>query len=105
VRVVVLNDHAVRVSTGSGAADEFLRRFAWWRGHADIWRVFDDSEAFAAVVDGLIGPWRGKNITKVCAGVVVGMAVLVDELDDEIRDGLPPLTSTLSAGDLPSDQR
>jgi adenine phosphoribosyltransferase len=189
----VLNDHAVRVSTGSGAAaDAFLRRFAWWRGHADIWRVFDDSEAFAAVVDGLIGPWRGKNITKVCSieargfilggaaayalgvgfvairkeghlfpgpkhrveaaldyrdkrqvleiqrqsleagdrvllvddwiergsqakaareliegcgGVVVGMAVLVDELDDEIRDALPPLTSTLSAGDLPSDQR
>jgi hypothetical protein len=33
------------------------------------------------------------------------MAVLVDELDDEIRDALPTLTSILSAGDLPSDQR
>jgi adenine phosphoribosyltransferase len=191
VRNVVRNEHAVGVSTGSGAS-AFLRRFAWQQGHADVWRVFDDSEAFAAVVAELIGPWRAKHVTKVCGieargfilggaasyalgvgfvairkeghlfpgpkhrvvaaldyrdtrhvleiqqqsvqtgdrvllvddwiergsqaqaareliercgGDLVGIAVLVDELDDEIRDALPPLTSILSAGDLQSDQR
>jgi adenine phosphoribosyltransferase len=193
VRGVALNEHAVGVGTGLEAgAGAFLRRFAWRRGHADVWRVFTDSEAFAAVVAALIGPWRAKNVTKVCGieargfilggaaayglgvgfvairkeghlfpgpkrrveaaldyrgmrhvleiqqqsvragdrvllvddwiergshaeaareliencgGEFVGMAVLVDELDDEIRDALPALTSILSAGDLPSDQR
>jgi hypothetical protein len=79
VRGVVLNEHAVGVSTGSGAAAEaFLRRFSWQRGHADIWRVFDDSEAFAAVVAALIGPWREKDVTKVCGiearGFILGGA-------------------------------
>jgi adenine phosphoribosyltransferase len=46
-----------------------------------------------------------RQLIENCGGVLVGMAVLVDELDDEIRRALPPLTSTLSAGDLQSDQR
>jgi adenine phosphoribosyltransferase len=179
------------MSTGTGAgAEAFLRRFAWQEGHADVWRVFDDGEAFAEVVAALIGPWRDDDITKVCGieargfilggaaayalgvgfvairkqghlfpgpkrqieaapdyrdarqvleiqqrsiqpgdrvllvedwiergsqaiaarqlvedcgGLLVGIAVLVDQLDDEIRDALPQLTSTLAARDLPSD--
>jgi adenine phosphoribosyltransferase len=186
-----LERHSIEVSEAPGAgAEAFLRRFAWQEGHADVWRVFDDSEAFAAVVAALIGPWREDDITKVCGieargfilggaaayalgvgfvairkqgqlfpgpkrlveaeldyrdarhvleiqerairvgdrvllvddwvergsqaiaarqlvedcgGVIVGMAVLVDQLEDETRDQLPPLTSVLTAPDLPSD--
>jgi len=179
----------VSATTGAGA-EAFRRRFAWQGGHADVWRVFDDGDAFAEVVAALIGRWRENDITKVCGieargfilggaaayalgvgfvairkqghlfpgpkrrvvaaldyrdtrhvleiqrrsiqpgdrvllvddwiergaqafaarrlvedcgGVLVGIAVLVDQLDDESRDALPPLTSTLAARDLPSD--
>jgi DinB superfamily len=30
----------------------------WQNGHADIWRVFDDGDAFGEVVAALIAPWR-----------------------------------------------
>ena len=49
----------------SGAA-AFLRRFAWEHGHADVWRVFDDAEAFSEVVNALAEPWRAERIAKVC---------------------------------------
>jgi adenine phosphoribosyltransferase len=56
-----------------------LRRFAWADGHADIWRIFDDARAFAAVVAGLVAPWESDEITKVCAvesrGFILGGAV------------------------------
>ena len=192
VRSGNLNGQSIGVSAGGGAgAEAFLRRFAWQGGHADVWRVFDDGDAFAEVVAALIGPWRENDIAKVCGieargfilggaaacalgvgfvgmrkqghlfpgpkrqvesgldyrdtrnvleiqqrsiqpgdrvllvddwiergsqaiaarrlvedsgGVLVGITVLVDQLDDASRNALPPLTSTLAAGDLPSDE-
>jgi adenine phosphoribosyltransferase len=179
------------MSAGTGGgAEAFLRRFAWQGGHADVWRVFDDSEVFAEMVAALVGPWREKDVTKICGieargfilggaaayelrvgfvairkhghlfpgpkrrveagldyrgarhvleiqersiqsgdrvlliddwiergsqaiaarqlvedcgGLLIGIAVLVDQLDDEIRDDLPPLTSTITARDLPTE--
>jgi adenine phosphoribosyltransferase len=42
-----------------------LERFTWTDGHADVWRVFADPEAFRAVVDGLVEPWRDAGVTVV----------------------------------------
>src|SRR3954447_19314409 len=53
-------------SAGDRARREFLRRFEWNGGHADVWRVFDDGAAFGAVVAGLVEPWMARDITKVC---------------------------------------
>jgi len=56
-----------------------LSRFAWQGGHADVWRVFDDGEAFAAVVTALAEPWRSARVSKVCGvearGFILGSAV------------------------------
>jgi adenine phosphoribosyltransferase len=60
------------------AKQAFLRRFVWDGGHADVWRVFDDPDAFAEVVDGLVAPWRTHSVTKVCGiesrGFILGGA-------------------------------
>jgi adenine phosphoribosyltransferase len=64
---------------GVTAKNAFLRRFLWEGGHADVWRVFDDGVAFADVVAGMVEPWRGRGIDKVCAiesrGFILGGAV------------------------------
>lgn len=48
------------------AARLVLDRFRWVQGHGDVWRLFDEAPVFAAVVDGLVTPWRDRGITKVC---------------------------------------
>jgi adenine phosphoribosyltransferase len=40
-------------------------RLRFVNGHADNWRLFDDAELFAAVVDALVEPFRDRLITKV----------------------------------------
>ncbi len=45
-----------------------VERLRFVNGHADNWRLFDDAELFAAVVDALVEPFRGRAITKV-AGI------------------------------------
>ncbi|MDQ6877699.1 MAG: phosphoribosyltransferase [Candidatus Dormibacteraeota bacterium] len=61
------------------ARDALLARFAWQNGHADVWRVFDDESAFAAVVAGLAAPWLASRVSKVCGvearGFILGSAV------------------------------
>jgi adenine phosphoribosyltransferase len=42
-----------------------LDHFRWEGGHADIWRVFADSDAFRLVIDGLVEPWRSAHITRI----------------------------------------
>lgn len=42
-----------------------LRTFQWESGHADVWRIFADAEAFGVVVAGLIEPWKTVGVTKV----------------------------------------
>jgi adenine phosphoribosyltransferase len=63
------------------ARDSLLRRFAWQGGHADVWRVFDDGAAFAAVVTALAEPWRTAGVSKVCGvearGFILGSPVAI----------------------------
>jgi adenine phosphoribosyltransferase len=42
-----------------------LEHFRWCAGHADLWAVFADPDAFAVVVAGLIEPWRDQRVTRV----------------------------------------
>jgi adenine phosphoribosyltransferase len=58
-----------------------LARFVWVHGHADIWRVFQDADGFAAVVKGLVAPWRDARVTTVVGiesrGFLLGGAAAV----------------------------
>lgn len=55
--------------------------FRWQGGHADVWRVWADAEALAAVVAGLVEPWRGERVTRVVGiesrGFLLGGAAAV----------------------------
>ncbi|ADB74142.1 phosphoribosyltransferase [Geodermatophilus obscurus] len=65
----------------TAAHDALMTHFRWEGGHADMWRVFADAEAFAAVLDGLVEPWRGRGVTRVVGiesrGFVLGGATAV----------------------------
>ncbi|MFL5998961.1 MAG: phosphoribosyltransferase [Streptomyces sp.] len=56
-----------------------LERFRWIGGHADVWPIFRDPGALAAVVGGLAGPFRDDGVTAVCGiesrGFLLGAAV------------------------------
>ncbi|MCW2573307.1 MAG: phosphoribosyltransferase, partial [Frankiales bacterium] len=58
-----------------------LRQFRWVEGHADIWRVFADSQALRHVVEGLAEPWRDAGVTRVVGiearGFLLGGATAV----------------------------
>lgn len=58
-------DHLAEVAAGRAA---LLRTFTWHDGHADVWRVFRDAEAFERVVSGMVAPFRTASITTV-AGI------------------------------------
>ncbi len=64
--------------TRETAKNAFLRCFLWDGGHADVWRVFDDAAALGAVLAGMVEPWRGRGISKVCGiesrGFILGGA-------------------------------
>ena len=66
------------MSSGEAGREALLRRFRWDGGHADVWRVFDDGDAFASVIEDLVAPWRSHSITKVCGiesrGFILGGA-------------------------------
>ena len=72
-------DDDVVMASGETGRDAVLRCFTWADGHADVWRVFDDGGAFASVIEDLVAPWRGHDITKVCGvesrGFILGGAV------------------------------
>jgi adenine phosphoribosyltransferase len=66
----------------TGAAHALiLERFRWVEGHADIWRVFADPAALAAVVTELAAPWQDAGVTHVVGiesrGFLLGGAVAV----------------------------
>jgi adenine phosphoribosyltransferase len=71
-------DDDVVMASGETGRDAVLRCFTWADGHADVWRVFDDGGAFASVIEDLVAPWRGHDITKVCGvesrGFILGGA-------------------------------
>ncbi|WP_329377109.1 phosphoribosyltransferase family protein [Streptomyces sp. NBC_01716] len=64
------------------ARDLTLEHFRWISGHADVWAVFRDARALAAVVTGLVEPFRGEGITAVCGiearGFLLGGAAAVE---------------------------
>lgn len=64
------------------ARDLVLERFRWVNGHADVWAIFRDPEALAAVVRGLVDPFRDERITAVCGiesrGFLLGAAAAVE---------------------------
>lgn len=59
-----------------------LERFQWVSGHADVWRLFRDPDAFAAVVAGLVAPWRDQQVTHVVGvesrGFLLGGAAAIE---------------------------
>ena len=58
-----------------------LEHFRWIDGHADVWAVFRDPVTLAAVVRGLVEPFRAEGITAVCGvesrGFLLGGAAAV----------------------------
>ncbi|MEU4271708.1 phosphoribosyltransferase family protein [Streptomyces sp. NPDC026092] len=66
----------------SDARGPVLERFRWIGGHADVWQIFRDPGALAAVVRGLAGPFRENGVTAVCGiesrGFLLGAAVAVE---------------------------
>ncbi|MFI6296583.1 phosphoribosyltransferase family protein [Nonomuraea sp. NPDC050790] len=66
----------------SAARDLVLEHFTWIDGHADVWSIFRDSRAFAAVIAKLAEPFRGAQVTAVCGiesrGFLLGGAVAVE---------------------------
>jgi adenine phosphoribosyltransferase len=59
--------------------DEFLRRFRWIEGHADIVGLFADAALLAGAIDALSEPFAHEGITKVAAvearGFIIGSGV------------------------------
>ncbi|MFJ2899771.1 phosphoribosyltransferase family protein [Streptomyces sp. NPDC087218] len=66
----------------SHARGPVLERFRWIGGHADVWQIFRDPKALAAVVRELAGPFREDGVTAVCGiesrGFLLGAAVAVE---------------------------
>lgn len=59
-----------------------LEHWRWVGGHADVWRVFRDPAALAAVVRGLVAPYRSAGVTAVAGvesrGFLLGGAAAVE---------------------------
>ncbi|MFD4787718.1 phosphoribosyltransferase family protein [Streptomyces sp. NPDC058459] len=64
------------------ARDLTLEHFRWIGGHADVWAIFRDAGALAAVVAALVEPFRDEQITAVCGiesrGFLLGGAAAVE---------------------------
>src|SRR5947209_15949611 len=67
------------VTTARGLA---LEHFQWINGHADGWAIFRDAKALAAVVRGLVDPFRDEQVTAICGiesrGFLLGAAAAVE---------------------------
>jgi len=63
------------------ARAKVLSQFRWSGGHADVWRLFNTTESFSAIVEGLAEPWRDAGITHVLGiesrGFLLGGAVAI----------------------------
>lgn len=66
----------------TAARTALLEHFRWSSGHADVWRVFADGDALAALIVGLADPWRGHGVTRVVGiesrGFLLGAATAVE---------------------------
>jgi adenine phosphoribosyltransferase len=83
------------------ARDLLLEHFRWSDGHADVWAVFRDAEALAAVVRDLVDPFRTEQVTAICGiesrGFLFGAAAAV-----ELGVGFVPVRK--QAGLFPGDK-
>jgi adenine phosphoribosyltransferase len=65
-----------------GFAEEFVKRFRWVDGHADVLGLFADGAFLAEAADALAEPFRESEITKVAGvearGFILGTAVALD---------------------------
>jgi adenine phosphoribosyltransferase len=77
----------------AAARSALLRQFRWDDGHADVWAVFRDAEAFAAVLRGLIAPFRGAGITAV-AGIESRGFLLGGACAAQLGVGFVPIRKT-----------
>jgi adenine phosphoribosyltransferase len=72
-------DHGTEPAAGAAA---LLRMFQWRDGHADVWNVFRDAEAFARVIAGMVAPFRGESVTAVAGvesrGFLLGGAAAIE---------------------------
>ncbi|TWP47376.1 phosphoribosyltransferase [Lentzea tibetensis] len=64
------------------ARDVLLEKFRWIGGHADMWPVFRDGDAFKVVVRALVAPFRDTGVTAVCGiesrGFLLGGAAAME---------------------------
>ncbi|OKJ25170.1 phosphoribosyltransferase family protein [Streptomyces sp. CB01580] len=64
------------------ACDLLLERFRWVGGHADMWPLFRDGDAFRVVVRALVAPFRDAGVTGVCGiesrGFLLGGAAALE---------------------------
>lgn len=63
--MTVGGDQRAVIDAGRAAV---LRVFRWQDGHADVWRVFRDAEAFELAISGMVAPYLTAGITAV-AGI------------------------------------
>lgn len=85
-----------------------LETFRWQAGHADVWRVFANADAFAAVVAGLVEPWRDRGVTRVVGiesrgfllGGAAALALGVGFVAVRKADGLLPGPKVTTTSDL-----
>ena len=123
----------------ASARDVVLETFRWVEGHADVWRLFSDADAFHVVVERLAEIAVDAAATKVAGiesrgfilgGAVAattglgfvpirkeaglfpgrkieaggatwaGLALVVDQLPDETRTALEPVTHIVTATEL-----
>jgi adenine/guanine phosphoribosyltransferase-like PRPP-binding protein len=99
----------------SAFKDDFLARFRWIDGHADMLGLLVNAAFFSSAVEALAAPFRDRGITKVCtveprglpvgAGVAlqlgVRMSLLVDQLPDDKREALAPVHAVVLREELP----
>ena len=80
------------------ARTALMETFRWQAGHADVWRVFADADAFVAVVEGLVEPWGDQGVTRVVGiesrgfllGAAAALALGVGFVAVRKADGLLP---------------
>ena len=93
----------------TSARTALLGSFRWQGGHAHVWRVFADADALAAVVTGLVEPWRGRGVTRVVriesrgfllGATFLGISLLVDQLGPVDRTAMGEVTALVTADEL-----
>lgn len=84
--------------------DEFLSRFRWIQGHADILGLFSEAGFLARTARALADPFRDSGVTKV-AGVEARGFVLASAVALDLGAGFVPLRKSGSIHPGPKAER